>query len=275
MGSAKPPTSSRPPAASPASPDDDLLAGATIVTHGVPGALPGGTPVAPATGAPDAAPERPRGLTPAWQRLRLYGGALLMLLCFGLFGWQAWKGREPAAVTVQPLAPGGGAEIRVHVSGAVAQPGVYRLAQGDRVEDAIRAAGGFAADADTARINLAQRVRDEQRLDVPFLRPPAPDPGGATTSGPGAPAPAPPPPPTPAPGGASGAAGGPGTAAKVNVNTATAAQLEQLPGIGEVTARRIIAYREANGRITSLEQLRQAGLSDALLRRAADYLTFD
>jgi competence protein ComEA len=62
---------------------------------------------------------------------------------------------------------------------------------------------------------------------------------------------------------------------KVNVNTATAAQLEQLPGIGEVSAQRIIAYRQANGRISSLEQLRQAGIGEALLRRAADYLAFD
>jgi competence protein ComEA len=62
---------------------------------------------------------------------------------------------------------------------------------------------------------------------------------------------------------------------KVNVNTATAAQLEQLPGLGEVSVQRILAYRAANGRISSLEQLRQAGISDALLRRAADYLTFD
>ncbi len=62
---------------------------------------------------------------------------------------------------------------------------------------------------------------------------------------------------------------------KVNVNTATAAQLEKLPGLGEVSARRIVEYREAHGPITSLEQLRQAGISDAILRRAADYLAFD
>jgi len=62
---------------------------------------------------------------------------------------------------------------------------------------------------------------------------------------------------------------------KLNVNTATAAQLEKLPGIGEISARRIIEYREANGPITSIEQLRQAGISDAILRRAADYLTFE
>jgi competence ComEA-like helix-hairpin-helix protein len=61
----------------------------------------------------------------------------------------------------------------------------------------------------------------------------------------------------------------------VNVNTATAAQLEKLPGIGAVSARRILDYRTANGPIRSLDQLRQAGLSEAVIRQAADYLAFD
>ena len=133
MRSIKPPTGSRPPATPGAAAaledtDTDVLAGATIVTHD----LSGGTPAAGARlpGEPAGSAETGRsGLSGEWQRLRLYGGGLLMLLCFGLFGWQAWKGREPAAISVQPLAPGVAAEIKVHVTGAVAQPGVYRLAE--------------------------------------------------------------------------------------------------------------------------------------------------
>lgn len=248
--------------------DADLLAGATIETHDLSG-------IAPSTRAVSAgAGDTSRlGLTGEWQRLRLYGGGLLLALCFGLFGWQAWRGRNPVPISVQPAPVGsmGGAdishiagatgaagttdEIRVHVAGAVTQPGVYRLTQGERVQDAIRAAGGLAPDADSARVNLAQRVRDGQRVDVPFARQSgvavraAEQPAERTTAQP---------------------AGG-----KLNVNTATPAQLERLPGIGEVSAAKIIAYRQANGPIRSLDQLRQAGVSDTLLRRAADYLVFE
>jgi competence protein ComEA len=252
--------------------------------------------------------------------LRLYGGGLLVCLCLALFGWSVWRGREPAPITIRAASVGSGAEIRVQVSGAVATPGVYRLLQGDRVEDAVRAAGGLAPDADASRLNLAQRVRDEQRLDIPFVRQPSPAVSSASAAGdqpapdlgapvtppaqpaePGARAAATPrstrtPRPTstakPEPTARATATAKPEATARpsaaprpteaaqladgrVNVNTATAAQLEKLPGIGEVSAQRIVAYREANGPIRSLEQLRQAGISDALLRRAADYLAFD
>jgi competence protein ComEA len=236
-----------------------------------PAGLAGPEPGEPQVMGLEAPPAGGHGLAREWQRLRLYGGGALVVLCFALFGWQAWRGREPATVVVQPLDAGGGVEIKVQVSGAVARPGVYRLAQGDRVEDAIAAAGGLTAEADSARLNLAQRVRDEQRLDVPSVTTAAstapmvvaePAPASSTPAEPAAPR-----------GPQVTARAGPG--GKVNVNTATAAQLEQLPGIGEVSARRIISYRESHGRITSLDQLRQAGISESLLRQAADYLVFE
>jgi competence ComEA-like helix-hairpin-helix protein len=230
--------------------------------------------------SPPAAPSTPASPLPAeWQRLRRYAGGALLILCFALFGWQAWRGRDPAPVTVQPLVQPGGVEIRVQVAGAVANPGVYRLAPGDRVEDAVRAAGGFAPDADTARVNLAQRVRDEQRLDIPASgqAPAGEGPAGApaaAAAGPGALPPS----------GAGGVtpAGGPGWSGsgdrpndRVNVNTASTAELEALPGIGPVTARRIVDYRENQGPIRSLQQLREAGISEPLLRRAAGRLAFE
>jgi competence protein ComEA len=222
----------------------------------------------PPAGPPAPAPP----LSPEWQRLRRYAGGALLVLCFALFGWQAWRGRDPAPVAVQPLVQPGGGEIRVQVAGAVATPGVYRLAPGDRVEDAVRAAGGFAPDADTARVNLAQRVRDEQRLEIPASgqapagEGPAGPPGALPPSGTGGVTPA----------------GGPGWSRsgdrpndRVNVNTASTAELESLPGIGPVTARRIVDYRETRGPIRSLEQLREAGISEPLLRRAAGRLGFE
>jgi competence protein ComEA len=241
-------------------------------------------PPGPAAGPP------PPALPLEWERIRRYAGGALLALCFALFGWQVWRGRAPAPVlvdvTAQPAAQSGAAEVRVHVTGAVAAPGVYRLTAGDRVEDAVRAAGGFAAGADDARVNLAQRVRDEQRLDVPAVgqAPPDPDPGGPAEAPPRGGAPSPRAVPSPSGGltsaslaardaAAASAAAGPPPG--VNVNTATAAELEALPGIGEVTARRILEYRQAHGRVRSLEELQQAGIPGALLRRAAGRLVFE
>ena len=243
----------------------------------------------PFEGATEATPDGPLGSPAAapaslpgeWQRIRRYAGGALLALCFALFGWQIWRGRAPGPVVLDappPVAARAGGELRVQVTGAVAAPGVYRLTAGDRVEDAVHAAGGFADGADTARVNLAQRVRDEQRLDIPLAgQPPAGADGAAGAAGGGA---GPPPAAglTPAslgnrPDGAAPSA--PLPPGGVNVNTASAAELEALPGIGEVTARRILEIRAAQGRIGSLDELRRAGIPDALLRRAAARLVFD
>jgi competence protein ComEA len=116
----------------------------------------------------------------------------------------------------------------VQVSGAVARPGLVRLPEGSRVDDAIKAAGGFRSDADEVRVNLAKRVADGELIVVPRLgeTPPAPV---ATTPGARATATA-----TSAP-------------TIVNINTATVDELDKLPGIGPTTARNIIEYRQANG----------------------------
>jgi competence protein ComEA len=236
----------------------------------------------PDSAPPPAPPASAPALPAEWQRLRHYAGGALLVLCFALFGWQAWRGRDPAPVTVQPLAQPGGGEIRVQVAGAVATPGVYRLAPGDRVEDAVRAAGGLAPDADAARVNLAQRLRDEQRLDIPASgqAPAGEGQAGDPAATPGAPGALPPSGPS-GPNGITPAGGpvrdgsGDRPIDRVNVNTASTAELEALPGIGPVTARRIVEYRETRGPIRSLEQLREAGVSEPLLRRAAGRLAFE
>lgn len=120
--------------------------------------------------------------------------------------------------------------LLVHVSGAVARPGLVALPQGSRVVDAVTAAGGPSGAADQGAINLAARVSDGQQVIVP-------------ARGPKPTAPATP-----------GTAGTP-----VSLGSATAAQLETLPRIGPALAARILAYREARGGFASVEQLGEVG----------------
>jgi competence protein ComEA len=116
-------------------------------------------------------------------------------------------------------------DVVVHVAGAVRRPGVYRLPAGARVTDAVRRAGGFARGANENAINLAARLADGQQVVVP----------GAGT--------------TPA-GSAAGAQTGP-----VSLGTATVDELDQIEGIGPVTAQKIIEFRDQHGGLSSIDQL--------------------
>jgi len=134
---------------------------------------------------------------------------------------------------------GAAALLVVDVVGAVVTPGVYELAPGSRVGDAIDAAGGFGnrVDADrVAELNLAALLTDGAQVRVP------------SRDDPSAPA-----------GGGGGGAGGSGGTAPINLNTATQAELESLPGIGPVTAGKIIEAR-AQAPFHSVGELRERGL---------------
>ena len=118
------------------------------------------------------------------------------------------------------------AELVIDVQGAVARPGVHRLAAGSRVGDAIDAAGGYSTLVDlaaaSATLNLAAPLVDGAKIHVPARgEVVAPGPAGSDTSGPGE-----------------------GGGDLVNLNTATAEELDTLPGIGPVTAAKIIVARE-------------------------------
>lgn len=152
---------------------------------------------------------------------------------------------------------GVGTMLCVHVDGAVAQPGVYYLAEGSRVADAVAAAGGAAGDGCTAAVNLAQRLQDGQQIVVPTQE--AVDAGTAAVSAPG-----------------QEDAGGKASAAPsglVNINRATVEELQALSGIGEATARKIVADREANGPFSSLEDLmRVSGIGEKKFAALKDSL---
>ncbi|GIV97142.1 MAG: hypothetical protein KatS3mg057_1799 [Herpetosiphonaceae bacterium] len=141
--------------------------------------------------------------------------------------------------------------IVVYVSGAVANPGVYRLDEGARVDDVIRAAGGPVADAALTRVNLAARIHDEQHIHIPHV--------GEDT-----PAAQPPP----------GGGGTAGVGRKLNINTATTEELDALPQIGPTTAQRIVEYRTANGPFDQPEDLLQVkGIGPAVFEVISDLIT--
>ena len=150
------------------------------------------------------------------------------------------------------------APLRVHVGGAVAAPGVYDLAEGARVLDAVEAAGGFAEGAARDALNLARAVSDGEQVVVPSEADIAAQ--GVAAAGAG---------------GAAGGAGAPaaagGAGGKVNINTASAAQLDTLPGVGASTAEKIVADREANGPFKTVEDLKRvSGIGDKKFAALAD-----
>ena len=152
-----------------------------------------------------------------------------------------------------PSATAGTGTVRVHVAGAVRRPGVYELPSGGRVVDAVRAAGGATPSADLDAINLAQTVRDTEQVYVPSRARAAPRTSPRTaprlrpTTTVAAAVPQSPP--------AAGTSGAVSGARTVNINRATASELEDLPGVGQVTARRIIAWRQTKGPFASPEDL--------------------
>jgi competence protein ComEA len=121
----------------------------------------------------------------------------------------------------------------VDIRGAVNSEGVYELPPGARVQDGLNAAGGLAPDADLSTINLARRLRDGEVLVIARL--------GA---GPG----------TPSSLVVDGSESSEG-ASRININTASVNELDLLPGIGEVTAQRIVEFREQNGPYRSIDDL--------------------
>jgi competence protein ComEA len=134
------------------------------------------------------------------------------------------------------------ATVVVDVDGKVRRPGVVELADGSRVIDAIKKAGGLALRGDTGALNLAEVLIDGQQIVVPAI-------GQASTAGGGVIPEASPGVATPAPGS--------GIATSVSINSAAEAELETLPGIGPVLAAAIVEWRTQNGGFTSVEQLQE------------------
>lgn len=159
--------------------------------------------------------------------------SLLVLLLLG--GYAAYSRSKPTEISVvESSGPIKGGRspgmLTVHVAGAVNRPGLYRLAEGSRIDDALGKAAGPAGDAVLDNLNLAARLKDGEKVMVP-RRVDAAEASAATgTGGEGAPAP-------------------------ININTAGLDELEKLPGVGPSLADRIIRYREKEGQFATVDEL--------------------
>jgi competence protein ComEA len=174
--------------------------------------------------------------------LALVGGAVLVVQSAGSTHGSPngsvvdlpFAGTTVASSTTEAAPP-----VVAHAAGAVANPGVYRLAPGSRVADLLAAAGGTTAEADVDRLNLAAPVQDGVRLYVPRVGeievPPLADSGQPAD-----------------PGAAGSASGAPGP---IDLNRASLEQLEELPGIGPSIGQAIIDHRTRNGPFRSVDDL--------------------
>lgn len=203
-----------------------------------------------------------------WRRPRLLAAAACLALGVAILAAAPMLRRAPAAQPADeltlaaldeleappPAAPTAPApdDLVVYVSGAVAAPDVYRLPAGARVMDAVVAAGGLAGDAAGEDVNLAATLSDAQHVHVPRLGD-APAAQGATDTG------------------------GDGQASQsglIDLNRAGAVDLEELPGVGQSIAERIVAYREQQGPFQSVEDLQSVtGIGEKLFAKISPLVT--
>jgi len=167
--------------------------------------------------------------------------ALAVALVAAISAASIWIAARPTPRRVEVLipTPAPPLPVKVHVAGAVRQPGVYTLAPGARIDDAVTAAG-LLPDSDVHALNLAAPLTDGARVDVPAL-PPNTAAGERKAAPPGDDAtPTEPPPATPG---------------LIDLNTATVEQLQLLDGIGSVRAQAIVDYRRLHGPIERVDDL--------------------
>src|SRR5438093_6199101 len=168
----------------------------------------------------------------ALDRRRVLVGGILVVLLLAVGGRFLLHSKAPAVPPpVRVAAPArttAAATIFVNVVGAVRRPGLYRLRDGSRVANAVARAGGVTRHAQLELVNLAARVSDGEQIVVPRR-------GAGVVA---------------ASGGGGGVASGP-----VHLNSATLEQLDALPGVGPVTAQKIVDYRQEHGAFGSVDEL--------------------
>jgi competence protein ComEA len=171
----------------------------------------------------------------------LLGAAILMLFTS--------QPRGEAVILLPPPTP---KPILIHVTGAVANPDVYSLVPGSRVQEAIEAAGGLLPEAYTDTLNLATKLEDGGKVLVPFQ--PQEEPNISQES--------------------TGTTKNAEAEFPININTATIDELDLLPGIGAVKSQAIIDYRESNGPFVVIEQIQNvSGIGPATFEKIKEMIT--
>lgn len=182
---------------------------------------------------------------PVDRRLLVVAAGVLLVVLFAarlLLRHDAAAPPPPVAAAPAAAKPAT-SQLVVHVVGAVRRPGIYRFREGARVADAVARAGGATRRADVEVVNLAATLSDGQQIVVP-----------RRGSG----------------GGAAGTAGA-AAAGPVHLNSATLEQLDALPGVGPVTAQKILDYRQEHGAFSSVDDLDAIpGIGPARLEQLRD-----
>lgn len=176
-------------------------------------------------------------------------GGLVVILAAALIHWLARPERGIPLEVLPPPTPG---PMVVYIAGEVVNPGVFPLPQGSRVNDVVIAAGGLTEKANSIPINLAEKLRDGQKIVIPAK-------GINTASVTGD--------------DQTQSANLTGIAVPLNINTATQSELEKLPGIGPEKASQIIAYRETKGPFIKIEDiLKVPGIGEHIFKQIVELI---
>lgn len=146
--------------------------------------------------------------------------------------------------------------IKVYVTGEVNQPGVIELEEGARIQDAIEGAGGIKPEANLKDVNLAYEIEDGEKIYIPNVSEEsteAEESAGTVSE--------------------SSSSSSSNAKGKININKATASELTAIPGVGESTAQKIVAYREENGKFKAIEDIKNvSGIGDNKFNNIKDYI---
>ncbi|MCU0641852.1 MAG: ComEA family DNA-binding protein [Candidatus Margulisbacteria bacterium] len=158
------------------------------------------------------------------QQLLILGFIVALVVGLGVAAFRQLVPEAPSGIIMEQTAPAEDNRIMVHVCGAVGAEGVFRVKPGSRLLEVIEIAGGPLVDADISALNLAEVVKDGQKIIVPSRLPVS-------------------------------QSNQPGAVARININTAGVDEFDSLPGIGKATAEKIVELRRKQGPFVRLEQL--------------------